>query len=103
MCPCLPFSFSSDNTKSIFIPWKLGLSKESKYQFGVSVNFCYWYLWPLIALLDPDFNCCNSFALSWVERVTAGTLRFAIVIASVIALFASKITQFSDQLKSRVT
>ena len=27
----------------------------------------------LFFLLKPDFNCGNSFALSWVDKVTAGT------------------------------
>ena len=31
------------------------------------------YLFQLIVLLKPDFNCSNNFALSWVDRVTTGT------------------------------
>ena len=40
------------------------------------------YLFQLIALLNPDFNCCNNFALSWVDKVTTGTKRFASVISN---------------------
>ena len=36
------------------------------------VNFD-WYLFQLIVLLKPDFNSCNSFALSWVDEVAIGT------------------------------
>ena len=31
------------------------------------------YLFQLIVLLKPDFNCGNNFALSWVDKVTTGT------------------------------
>ena len=31
------------------------------------------YLFQLIVRLHPDFNCCNSFALSSVDKVTTGT------------------------------
>ena len=31
------------------------------------------YLFELIILLKPDFNCCNNFTLSWVDKVTTGT------------------------------
>ena len=31
------------------------------------------YLFQLIFLLKPDFSCCNSFALPWVDKVTTGT------------------------------
>ena len=27
-----------------------------------------WFLFQLIVLLKPDFNCCNSFSLSWFDK-----------------------------------
>ena len=30
-------------------------------------------LFQLIVLLNPDFNCWSSFALSWVDKVATGT------------------------------
>ena len=29
-----------------------------------------WYFFQIIVVLKLDFNCCNSFALSWVDKVT---------------------------------
>ena len=54
--------------------------------------------------LNPDFNCCNSFTLSWVDTVTTGTRSFASVIADVAAWFvaALDITQFPDQVRMRL-
>ena len=31
------------------------------------------YLFQLIVLSKPDFNCGNNFALSWVDKVPKGT------------------------------
>ena len=52
--------------------------------------------------LQPDFNCCNSFALSWVDKVTTGTLNFVSDIANFDDLVAEEITQFSDNVKMRL-
>ena len=38
------------------------------YVFGFD-----WSLSQLIVLLKPDFNCWSNFALSWIDKVTAGT------------------------------
>ena len=73
MCTILSFSFSNDKTKSLFTPWKLGWMRKYKYWFCLSGEIFGWYLFQLIVLLKPDFNCCNSFALSWVDKVTTGT------------------------------
>ena len=73
MCTVLSFLFLSDKTKSLFTPWKHGSIKKSKYIFGDFIDTFDWYLFQLIVLLKPDFNCCNSFALSWVDKVTTGT------------------------------
>ena len=41
---------------------------------SVSCTVTYgWCLFELIALSKADFNCCNSFTLSWVDRLTTGT------------------------------
>ena len=42
-----------------------------------------WYLFQLNVLLKPDFNCFNSFTLSWVDKVTTGTLSFVSVTINV--------------------
>ena len=65
--------FQMIKTKSMFILWKLGSIKKSKYWFCLSGETFGWYLFQLIVLLKPDFNCCNSFASSWVGKVTTGT------------------------------
>ena len=85
------------------LPLWLLILQKSKYWFWASLDICYCYLFQLIFVLNTDFICCNNFALSWVERVTTGRLRFVLVIANVGALFASQMTQFFDQFKSRVT
>ena len=55
--------------------------------------------------LNPDFNFCGNFALSWVDKVTARRQSFVSVIANVIAWFALILdkTQFADQVKMRLT
>ena len=39
----------------------------------------YFYFW----MTKPDFNCCNSFALSWIDKVATGTQIFVPVIVNV--------------------
>ena len=39
----------------------------------------YFYFW----MTKPDFNCCNSFALSWIDKVATGTQVFVPVIVNV--------------------
>ena len=73
MCTFLSPSFLKDKTKRLFTPWKLVLIKKSQYWFCPSVDIFVWYLFQLTALLKLDFNCSNSFALSWVDKVTTGT------------------------------
>ena len=63
------------------------------------------YLFELIVLLKPDFNCSNTFALSWVDKVTTTTWIFVSVIENVAPWFATSvetITQFADQVKIRL-
>ena len=52
-----------------------------------------WYLFQLIVLLKRDFNCWNDFALSWVDKVTTGTLSFVSVIANLPASVEFIITE----------
>ena len=56
-----------------FTPWKFWSNKKSKYLFCLSVETFDWYLFQIIVLLKPDFNCYNSFALSWVDKVMTET------------------------------
>ena len=46
---------------------------------SLSIDTLDWYLFKLIVVLKADFNCCNSFALSWVEKVKIGTKTFVSV------------------------
>ena len=57
----------------------------------------------LIGYLKPDFNCCNSFALSLDDKITPGTESLLSVIPNVDAWFAlvlDYITQFADQVEN---
>ena len=66
-------SSSSAKTKSLFTPWKLGSIKLFKFAFCANNAGFDRYLFQLIVLLKPDFNCDNNFALSWVDEVTTAT------------------------------
>ena len=85
MCTFLSPSFSNDKTKSLFTPWKPGSIKKSKYWFTPSIVTFVWYLFQLIVLLKPDFNYCNGFALSWIDKVKIGTQSFVSVILSFVS------------------
>ena len=67
-------SFSNTKTKSLFIPWKRGLTKWFNFGFCANNSGFDRYLFQLIVLLKSDSNICvNNFALSWVDKVTTGT------------------------------
>ena len=66
-------SSSNARTKSLFTPWKLGSIKWFKFAFCANNSGFARYLFLLIVLLNPDFNYGVNFALSWVDKVTAGT------------------------------
>ena len=53
--------------------------------------------------MNPDFNCCNSFALSSLTKVTPGTSSFVLVIEIVVFWFSAALdtTQFSGQVRMR--
>ena len=94
--------FSNDKTKSLFTPWKLLSIKQSKYGFSTCTDTFDWYLFQLIVFQKPDFTCCNTFALSWVDKVTNETLSLVSVIANVVAFVSLENTYFSDQVKTRL-
>ena len=72
-CPVLLLLALNVETKSLFTPSNLGSIKKLKYWFGAFwVVFFGSYLFQLIVRLNPDFSCCNSFALS-VDKVITGT------------------------------
>ena len=63
-------SFSNAKTKILFTPWKIGSTKWFKLGFCANNSVFDRYLFQLIVLLKPVFNCGNNFALSWVDKVT---------------------------------
>ena len=65
---------------------------------------CYfnWYLFQLIVLLNPDFNCCSNFVLPWVDEVTKAAWSFVYVMAKAGSLSPSEGAQFSDQVRIRL-
>ena len=80
------------------------MNQLSNLSMGLALVFVTfdWYLFQSIFLLKPGYNCCNSFALSWVDKVTNGTQSFVSVIENVAPWFATAvetITQFADQVK----
>ena len=81
----LPPLFSNNKTRNLFAPWKLGLIKKSIYWFCYCTVTFGWYLFQLIVLLKPAYNCSISFALSWVEKVTTGTLSLVSAIVNVVS------------------
>ena len=54
--------------------------------------------------MNTDFNCCNSFVLLSVDKVTTGTQSFASVIVNVVAWFAAAldIKQLAEHVKMRL-
>ena len=49
----------------------------------------------MVVLLKPDFNCCNSFELSWIDKVTTGTS----VIENISTSVESAVTIFVDRAR----
>ena len=93
--------------KVYLLPENLKLSsiKKSKYLFGA---FCVVilgsYLSPLILCLNHDFNHCNSFALSSVDKFTIRILSFVSVMANAVAWLAAelRITKFVEQVRMKL-
>ena len=65
-------SSSNVKTKSLLAPWKLGSTKWFKFEFCATNSGLDRYLFQLIVLLKPDFNCGYKFALSLVDKVSTG-------------------------------
>ena len=59
-------------------------------------------MFELIVLLKPDFNSYDSFALSWVDKVTKGTWSFVYIILNFVAPVTEEIVQTSYQVKMRL-
>ena len=77
------------------------LPKKLDQLSNLNVSFVHgtfdWYLFQLIALLKPDFNCCN--------KVTTETLRFLSLIVNTdiwSAIGASIIYQSVEQVRIRL-
>ena len=102
MCSFLSSSFSNNKAKSLFTLWKLGSIKKFKYLFRLSGETFGWYLFQLILLLKHDFNCANSFSLSWGDKVTTATYNFVSFILNFVAPVGEEIRQSSDQVKMRL-
>ena len=60
-------------------------------------------MFQLITLLKPDFNCCNNFSLSSVDKVTTGTYKFVSVISNFLSRVKLVITQVGDLVKIKLT
>ena len=82
---------SNAKTEILFIPWKLDSTKRCKFCFFANNSGFDWYLFQLIFLVKPDFNCCNNFALSWNDKVTTETQSFVSVIAYVVSWFVASV------------
>ena len=63
------FHFQKRIQKSLFTPWKLESNKWFKYWFCAYVFGSDWYLFQLIVLLKPGFNCRRNFALYGIHKV----------------------------------
>ena len=66
--------------------------------------FFYWYLFQLSVPLNPDFNCCSNFVLSWVDKLITGAYSLVPLIANIVDWFALVLdkTQFIDQIRMRL-
>ena len=80
-------------------PWlKISFLKpiESEKSYGIGVHGA--------KVVIPNFNCCNTFLSSWVDKVTTGTYSFILVIANAVVWFAAAldITQLLDKVRLRL-
>ena len=73
VCTFLSSLFLKDKTKSLLTSQKLGWTAHSKYVSFLFFIAFDWYLVQLIVSLKSEFNCFNTFALSWGDKVTART------------------------------
>ena len=97
------FSFSKDNTKSLFTPWNIRSTKWFKCLLCVYIFGSDWNLFQLIVLLKLDFNCWSNFVFSGVDKVKARTKSFVFVIANLPTYVELVITKVDDHAKIRLT
>ena len=64
----------------------------------VCVDICGFYLFYLIVLLNPVFNCSKSLLSSSVDKVATGTHKFTFVILNIV--FVGSITAATAGLAS---
>ena len=95
-----PFSFSKDNAKSLFTPWKLRWIKWFKYLFCAYVFGSDWYLFQLIVFFKPDFHCWSNFVWSWVDKVAPRASSFVSVIVNISSPVELVITQIDEHVKN---
>ena len=72
------FRNSIIKTKSLLTTWKPGSIKWSEYWFEVCNVTFYWNLFQLIVILNPGFNCYNSFKLSWFNKFVTHCCSFSL-------------------------
>ena len=89
--------------KILFILRKLGSIKRLTFGFCANNSGFDKYLFQLVTLLNPDFNCCSSLELSCVDKVTTGTCDFVSIILNAPAPVELVITQVDDHVKMRLT
>ena len=93
LCLVLFVLFSNDRQKVDLLSEIL--DQLSNFNMGlVFIETFDWYLFQVVVLLKPDCNCCNSFALSWVHKVTTGTWSFVSIIGNVVAFFVIRYHTF---------
>ena len=64
---------AKDNSNSRLTPWKIKSHRKYKQRVYFCIVTFDWYLFKIFACLNTDFNCCNSFSLSWVDIVDTET------------------------------
>ena len=95
--------FWNAKTKSLFTLSKLGLIKKYNYWFCSCTDTFVSYFFQLIVLLKPDFKCSNSFALSWVDKVTTGTQSLLYIVYCSLRAIGLSITKYLlDQVRIRL-
>ena len=84
-------SSSNIKAKSLFTLWKLGSANWFKFGFGANNSGFDRYLFQLVVLLKPGFNCYNNFAyLELIKSLQEHKVLF-LVIANVAPGFAASV------------
>ena len=90
---------SNYKIKSLFTLLKCGSIKKSKCGIGAWIVTFDWCFFTLVVYLKPNFNCCNSFAISGVDKVTTRTQSFISAIANFVAFVSLDNIHLLDQIK----